>query len=74
MPPATPDVVAGVDKGIDEPSTPDPKYSQRRHIVSSMDEGKEGNCFSCRLRHQGERAEVHYGMETGSLATAPNLF
>ena len=24
--------------------------------------------------HQGERAEVHCGMETGSLATAPILF
>ena len=53
MPPVIPDATAGVDRGIDEPSTPDPKYAPRHSIVSSMDKGKEGDCFPCRLRHQG---------------------
>ena len=74
IPPAIPDATAGADRGIDRPSTPDPKYAQGHHILSSMDKRKGADFFPCRLRHQGERAEVRCGMEKGSLATAPNLF
>ena len=62
IPPARPDATAGADRGIDRPSTPDPKDAQRHHTVSSMVKRKEADCFRCRLRHQCKRAEVRWGM------------
>ena len=50
--PAIPDATAGADRGVDRPLTPGPRHAQRHHIVSSMDKGKGGDCFRCRLRHQ----------------------
>ena len=72
-PPAIHDASAGADRGIDRPSTPDPKYAQRHHKLSSMDKRKEADFFGCPLRHQGERTEVRWGMEKGSWDTVPIL-
>ena len=46
MPPAKPAATFGADRGTGQPSTLDPKYAQRRHIVSSVNEGKESDSDS----------------------------